>query len=347
MAQPNRKRAFTLIELLVVISIIGILMSLLLPAVQSVREAARRTTCLNQEKQIALAALNYESGFETLPPGARYNGPVPPLAASFNTNLYWSWSLYIQPYIEGSNIYDVLDPANYTPLAYQAQPGVGDFSLITSELKLLRCPSDSSPTLNTYRPIDTDLENISTTNYVANNGFSYVRSGWSASLDLADQVSNRGPFSLVQQGQRPVRLAQILDGLSNTIMFSERAYSFRGRPYDAVNNPNGSENAEGAIPYVTQGIVCDSSTNFRGLADAMFGGFTSINEFSYTVGERRTGASSTHPAGCAFAFCDGSTHYLRDEITHNSQLSDSIPTSGDTYELLMCIDDRLIIPSEF
>jgi prepilin-type processing-associated H-X9-DG protein len=84
----------------------------------------------------------------------------------------------------------------------------------------------------------------------------------------------------------------------------------------------------------------------------MFGGFTSINEFATAEPYRVTGASSTHPGGAAFAFCDGATRFLRDEITHNSALDvdglgNPIPTIGDTYELLTCMDDRMIVPTEF
>jgi prepilin-type N-terminal cleavage/methylation domain-containing protein len=339
MALHHRSRAFTLIELLVVIAIIGILMSLLLPAVQSVREAARKTNCLSNIRQMALASLNYESSFETLPPGARYNAP--PAGYTDDTNLYWTWSTYVQPYIEGTATYDVLNPSRLTPLGYQAQAGVGNFSVMAAELKIFRCPSDSAPALNTYRPVDLDDETIGGTNYVANNGFSYVRAvGFPAGT-----VSNRGPFSLVPLNQRPVRLGQILDGQSNTIMFGERAYSFRGQP-------SVSSDATSAIPFIMKGVACNSSTVYRGMSDAMFGGFTSINEFATAEPWRVTGASSIHPSGSCFAFCGGETRFVRDEITHNSALDvdtagNPKPTAGDTYELLMCIDDRLIIPNEF
>jgi prepilin-type N-terminal cleavage/methylation domain-containing protein len=335
MALQNRRRAFTLVELLVVIAIIGILMALLLPAVQATREAARRTNCLSNIRQMALACLNYESGFEVLPAGATYspNAPYNEIA----TDPHWSWNMTIQPYIEGQNIYDSCDPVNYTPLQYKA--AAGDFSIMNFENRIFRCPSDNAPSSNNYRLLDT--EQIGNTNYVGNNGFSYVR----AVGFPAGQVSNRGVFTIVNRGARATRLAQVLDGLTSTIMFGERAYSYRGQP-------TVSADAEGALPFAIQGIVCDSSTAFRGLGDAMFGGFVSMNEFANTVDERRTGASSLHPSGACFAFCDGSAKFLRDEITHNSPLDvdasmNPIPTAGDTWELLLCIDDRFVVPSEF
>ncbi len=364
MAQPNRKRAFTLIELLVVIAIIGILMSLLLPAVQAVREAARRTDCLNKVRQCAIAALNYESSFETLPAGAKFNTAInlaTMLPYEVAADPHWSWSMGIQPFIEGANVYDAIDPKNYTPAVAlddsDSSPSVsndGDKRIIlASETKLLRCPSDSAPSGNDYRTLfDFSGEEVQITfaNYVANNGFSNVRA---VGFPL-NTLSNRGPFTIVATGVRPTRLGQILDGLTNTIMFGERSYSFRGRPYDMTSNPTGSLNAYGAIPYAIQGIVADISgveTDIpRGLSDAMFGGQVAINEFSYgQMPEARTGASSTHPGGAAFALCDGSTRFLRDEINLGSDAglltvpANNRPLAGSTYKLLLCIDDREVI----
>ena len=363
MAQTNRKRAFTLIELLVVIAIIGILMSLLLPAVQAVREAARRTDCLNKVRQCAIAALNYESSFETLPAGAKLGAEGVGLPATgLNDIPHWSWSMGIQPFIEGANVYDAIDPKNYTPaVALDDGDGVpsaanddASRTVMSSETKLFRCPSDSSPSGNDYRTLfDFSGEEVQITfaNYVANNGFSDVRA---VGFPLGT-LSNRGPFTIVATGVRPTRLGQILDGLTNTIMFGERSYSFRGRPYDAVSNPTGSLNAYGALPYAIQGIVADISGAAtytpRGLSDAMFGGKVAINEFSYNqMPMARTGASSTHPGGAAFALCDGSTRFLRDEINLGSDAGVDLtmtvnnrPLAGSTYKLLLCIDDREVI----
>ena len=372
MAQPNRCRAFTLIELLVVIAIIGILMSLLLPAVQSVREAARRTDCMNKIRQCALASLNFESAFETLPAGAKLGAEGVGLPATGNnTTPHWSWSMIIQPFIEGSNVYDAVDPATDVPaFALDDSDGFPSAAadavkrnIMQSETKLFRCPSDSAPSMNDLRTlVDTsgDLVQITFANYVANNGFSEVRAeGYPPSPPAAvATLSNRGPFSIVATGKRPVRLGQILDGTTNTLMFGERAYSFRGLVYDAANNPTGSDYARGAIPYAIEGIVADISGTPvsvpRGLSDAMFGGAVTINEFSYNVmPQARTGANSVHPGGAVFAFCDGSMRYLRDEITFGADAgpidvaATNRPATGATYKLLLCIDDRDVIPSEY
>ena len=106
MSRRNRP-AFTLVELLVVIAIIGILIGMLLPAVQQVREAARRSTCQNNLRQLALASLNYESAHQELPIGVRNNG-----SAAYSTEGEWGWGTFLIPYIELNNAYDRLNPRN-------------------------------------------------------------------------------------------------------------------------------------------------------------------------------------------------------------------------------------------
>lgn len=107
-----RSRGFTLIELLVVIAIIAILIALLLPAVQQAREAARRTQCKNNLKQIGLAMHNYHDIFNTLPPG--YISRFPNVIVSGEQGLY-SWGAMILPQVEQANLYSVLNVGN-TPL---------------------------------------------------------------------------------------------------------------------------------------------------------------------------------------------------------------------------------------
>jgi prepilin-type N-terminal cleavage/methylation domain-containing protein len=146
----RRRSAFTLIELLVVIAIIAILIGLLLPAVQKVREAAARSTCSNNLKQIALAAHNYESANGRLPPG--WLGPkVPPGYAYTVTDLQqgsnYGMLALILPYVEQDAIFRQLtrpkeaeaDPAATNPCWWQLNP---DWSLAWSRIKIFNCPSD-------------------------------------------------------------------------------------------------------------------------------------------------------------------------------------------------------------
>jgi prepilin-type N-terminal cleavage/methylation domain-containing protein len=94
------RNAFTLVELLVVIAIIGILIGMLLPAVQQVREAARRTDCGNKIRQLGLAIMNYESAHKALPPGWTANDPLDAASAPG-----WGWSAQILPFVEAGNVY--------------------------------------------------------------------------------------------------------------------------------------------------------------------------------------------------------------------------------------------------
>ena len=106
MIRTSRRSGFTLIELLVVIAIIGVLIALLLPAVQKVREAANRTQCLNNMKQMGLALHNYHDTFKRFPPSSD-NG-LRPYRLGHNTGYtpYWSWMAYILPFIEQDNAWN-------------------------------------------------------------------------------------------------------------------------------------------------------------------------------------------------------------------------------------------------
>ena len=122
--QIRTARAFTLVELLVVIAIIGILVALLLPAIQTAREAARRTQCSNNLKQMGLAAHNYHDTFNCFPPGAITDGPCCGAKSRIN------WAIALLPYMEQSTLYDDYDhdannedPSNDPVRRPRLQPG--------------------------------------------------------------------------------------------------------------------------------------------------------------------------------------------------------------------------------
>jgi prepilin-type N-terminal cleavage/methylation domain-containing protein len=183
MRTTSRRPAFTLIELLVVIAIIGILIALLLPAVQSAREAARRSTCTNQLKQLALALHNYHDAHLCLPPGSIVRGPsMAPLSG-------WGWAAMALPHFEQSSLSNSCD--------FSLNTAVGPNRLVIGKtIPIMRCPSDVAP-----ETIDCELAPhpsviIASGNYVGCEG-------------MLSSLSN-------------VRFRDVADGLSNTLMLGER-----------------------------------------------------------------------------------------------------------------------------
>lgn len=214
----RRKRGFTLIELLVVIAIIAVLIALLLPAVQQAREAARRTQCKNNLKQLGLALHNYHDiylvfppAYQTLPGGNATMGP--PAANTGDTGPGWTVLFAVLPQIEQGNLYNSFninlpswDPSNAQPALKQ----------VSSYL----CPSAVN-TSNTYKVVDATsnvLATFSRSNYVANAGRVEVWDGpaVAAAADLSSIAD--GPFYRNSRTQ----IRDVTDGLSNTVFFGEQ-----------------------------------------------------------------------------------------------------------------------------
>ena len=229
MSTRNRS-AFTLVELLVVIAIIGILIGMLLPAVQQVREAARRATCQNNMRQLALASLNFESAHQKLPIGVRYNG-----SAAYTREAEWGWATFLMPYVELNNAYDVLDPRNVALrdrlLDVPINPNLSQ--IVQSSFPIFLCPSDNADKINLHRGMndmysnggpaiasDGTGYNLGTSNYVAANNVDRCSGPLYLDPLTSNTVSPRGAFCSANQ----TGLQQFLDGTSQTILFGERTY---------------------------------------------------------------------------------------------------------------------------
>ena len=287
----NRKTGFTLIELLVVIAIIGILVGMLLPAVQQIRETARRAQCLNNLRQIGLAVQNYHGVRQQIPP-------------SRAADQYLTWPVFIMPYMEATNLYDQFDIKKKYVDQNTATVKIG--------LPIFFCPSRrSAENLSGWETLPGDP--IGTTgDYAGNAGTTLhlVNDEWAKFTVEVDGVFNSGfenmnPESggqLVRGEKGRYRMANILDGLSNTIFIGEKAVS-----YDHIGWPGGW--GDGCI--------------YNGNEPPAFMRIGGIGmPFSYKKNivlppppdNRLLSFGSFHPAVCNFTFGDGSTTALSNTI---------------------------------
>lgn len=219
----TRRSGFTLIELLVVIAIIAILIGLLLPAIQKVREAANRMTCQNNLKQVGVALSNYHGGF----------GTFPPARLAFATRKIESALSRLLPYMEQSNVAVQIDydaPPLYTNSSLPAGTNpfsAGNYAASLFVVKSYVCPSDPAGGVvagNASLAQKLDGSWSTTDHYAGANYLSCVGSG-SAAANYGNYANSDGMF-----GQQSYRIGDVLDGLSNTAAFSE---TFLGRGGDA------------------------------------------------------------------------------------------------------------------
>ncbi|WP_010583934.1 DUF1559 domain-containing protein [Schlesneria paludicola] len=259
----GRRQAFTLIELLVVISIIAVLIALLLPAVQSAREAARRMQCKNNLKQMGLALANYESSFGVFPP-ARL-GHVNPADPTKWVEQWASWAIMILPYVDQANLYGLYntnfkwnDPVN-------AQ-------VSTTRLGVYSCPTSPNgngvdPNQGTVAPVTGDYMATASVSYKLYQAIPGSPSTLTTKDDPAGTAMRNGvmvkagnPFKDATYLQfRPSRMTDITDGASNTIVLVEMA----GAPY--AYGPNRTPFAVGG-PFASSTNVADyTATNGNGM----------------------------------------------------------------------------------
>lgn len=299
----KKREAFTLVELLVVIAIIGILVALLLPAVQAAREAARRMQCSNNLKQLGLALHNYHDSHKTFPPG--WIEPDAPQAA-FRQIPQWGWSGMILPYLEQTPVYDTIDKAGNTPMSVIfGTPIQVMVDAMQKPIASFKCPSDVAPKLNTGRAFDMPRRNVgrypvATSNYVGNN------SSWT----MGSGRNRTGLFRAVNSTNRrgnTVAIRDITDGTSNTIALAERRWQYYKHDTRQIRL------ARAAVVF---GVTRWNNSG-RGRSDQVCTARPKLNFTGNNLNVGRRGASSMHPGGAMFCLADGSVRFISETIEHD------------------------------
>jgi prepilin-type N-terminal cleavage/methylation domain-containing protein len=259
LVQPHRRPAFTLVELLVVIAIIGVLVALLLPAVQSAREAARRTQCSNNLRQIGIALHNFEDANKHFPPGGVSGTTLTEAHTKFSItpNTNHSWVIFLLPFMEQKNVYDLYKfNADFrAPANLQARETV---------IKNLLCPSTPRATpVQTVTYSGYGAVKVALTDYGVNNAISAAL-GPTAGPNLIDAASEAAPHGVMRVNEMQ-RFADIIDGTSNTFWIAENA----GRPslyrtgHKLVTGTtiSGSGWTDRDNEYITHGFSADGVTS--------------------------------------------------------------------------------------
>lgn len=308
LAQPTRfaRHGFTLVELLVVIAIIGMLVALLLPAVQAAREAARRMRCANNLKQIGIATHLYHDNFNAFPSGA-----------VVVNNL--AWNVFLLPYIEQSSLYQLFDQGTgaFNGGANQDGPNKNVHALVKVQAYL--CPS--SPNMFSTHPSSTlrDGRKTYTSHYYGIMGPKLT--GTAATTYLFDPVSSgQGGFALqgIMGRDSKTRLANVTDGTSNTLLIGE------------ISNPGG----DGAswVRGIAFGTTVAAANGMSSSKNVNFGinvlltplSANQFNDISF---------SSYHPRGAQFILSDGAQRFISDNIASGVYKAAASRDGGETTSL--------------
>ena len=305
------RKGFTLVELLVVIAIIGILIALLLPAVQAAREAARRSQCSNNLKQIGLALHNYHDTHKVFPPGVVQQTADPDFVAGAgnvaNPVESWAWSAFLLPFVEQSALHE--------------QGGIGSGNLLQNVIDTVarvpvpayRCPSDTAPKIRT----------------TAIAGFTVRFAEW-ASSNYKGNCSHRGcgvdgglnTTGIFWRLNNEIGMRDIVDGTSNTIMVGEVCWIRQNLRYQAA---------------VWAGCLQGQQGNC--VDDILAGGRGAINHQVNNADQLQESFSSMHPGGAQFVLGDGSVRFISENIEYITDAASNASAVDSTYERLLARND--------
>lgn len=313
----RRRNGFTLIELLVVISIIGVLIALLLPAVQAVREAARRAHCINNLKQMGLALQNYHDAVGTFP--MSYAARSRFIDGATDTAPGWGWGSMILAQLEQGPLFNAL---NFVlPVE-----GPQNSTVIRSILSAYLCPSDPIP--DGPFPVADARGNV----LAAMGPTSYAACVGNDMADSTTGLNNDGQGNGVMFRNSGVRMAGIVDGTSQTIVVGERAWSITSGPWAGVvtngvinRGPSNPCPKTGALYYLAATLV-QAHCNVMNTDTDPDGG---LDDYS-----------SRHPGGANFVFADGSVHFLKSVLRNSGQRADGSTIYSPSSLVLQALGTR-------
>lgn len=285
--------AFSLVELLVVITILGVLMALLLPAIQAAREAARRTTCSSRQREVGAAILNYEAAHRTFPAGRigcddtgdKMSISVCPPGLPAEEKTGASGFVLILPQLEQQALYDRIAVhqgglwnRNVNDLGWYGDAGKQEG--IQERLEIMLCPSDtSSPVSDVYAPVE-----------AATSNYAFVQGSRGPNFPREiTKFENNGLFQYVSR----VRTKQVTDGLSNTAMLGEVVLS------DTYESSN------------TWSYALANADSLRNTANTLN---TRPGDGEATYSGRNGAFASQHPGGAIFCFADGHVSFLNEDM---------------------------------
>jgi prepilin-type N-terminal cleavage/methylation domain-containing protein len=293
----DRPQGFTLVELLVVIAIIGILVALLLPAIQAARESARKTSCRNNLHQVGIAIHNYESAYRKLPPGYKY------VQGSQGNALGHSWGSMVLPFMELKDIYDKIDFKKpiYDPI---------NAAMREVHIDSLICPTDDvSPT----GFVEMGTERYAMACYVANFGTPDLDED--QEQELAPNGRPWGPFYRNSQ----TKLKDITDGTSKTLMIGERQ--------NGLFRHAGSHGVHFAYETTWAGAVREISDPTDDHGHMVL--FQTAHTPNHADSDDRD-VSASHSGEAQFLMCDASVHSISENIDEKIYFALGTMNSGET-----------------
>jgi prepilin-type N-terminal cleavage/methylation domain-containing protein len=340
-------RGFTLIELLVVIAIIAILIALLLPAVQQAREAARRTQCRNNLKQLGLALHNYHDNFNVFPMG--FSDVVAGNADRYGSG--WSWATFLLPYLDQTPIYNQFN-FNLTPYACATNPcttaNTGNQRLVGTSLAAFNCPSDVKPATvaNNGGAANTGAGEgtaaAATSSYMgcrgSFNGAFCAESGTNVTVD----ARNNG--LLIVNGSN--RMRNITDGTSNVFAVGEVHW------IPLITDINGATDVGSVRQYVYGNVTnnggprCTNNGSTNNGPDLhLRAAHQKLNGPPLAAANQHRNFHSTHTGGGHFLMGDGAVRFVSENINNTATGYSAAVVNGPygTYQRLAGIADGQVL----